>query len=154
MKVVFLDIDGVLNSNKEMIQFGHMWVKTKDVKHKLSPFGTWVMQRLSAHDVKIVLSSTWRLGTGPEEWKEVFDFPIYDKTCSCPFPGSVRGDEIALWLKEHPGVERYVIIDDDSDMLEEQMANFVKTNGMEGLTFFDSCKVCEILGLSIYDLKD
>ena len=38
-----------------------------------------------------------------------------------------RGSEIKAWLDMHPEVKKYVIIDDDGDMLEEQMSNFVMT---------------------------
>jgi hypothetical protein len=38
-----------------------------------------------------------------------------------------RGVEIQQWLDEHPDVTNYVILDDDSDMLEHQMKNFVVT---------------------------
>lgn len=58
-----------------------------------------------------------------------------------------RGKEIAAWLSKYPNpVERYVIIDDDTDMLEDQMANFVKTDPMFGLTVDDCNKIIKILG--------
>ena len=38
-----------------------------------------------------------------------------------------RGKEIQQWLDEHPEVTNYVIFDDDSDMLEHQMNNFICT---------------------------
>jgi len=37
-----------------------------------------------------------------------------------------RGHEIELWLKMHPEVSNYVIID-DNDMLDNQGVNFVRT---------------------------
>lgn len=39
----------------------------------------------------------------------------------------IRGEEIQYWLDNNQ-VERYVIIDDDTDFLEEQKAFFVQTS--------------------------
>ena len=60
-----------------------------------------------------------------------------------------------MWLKVHPEVSNYVIIDDDDDMLDSQRANFVRTaNNMDhpdkvdigyGLTKICAEKVIEIL---------
>lgn len=40
-----------------------------------------------------------------------------------------RGYEIEEWLNKHPEVENYVILDDDDDMLDSQLNNFVRTSG-------------------------
>jgi hypothetical protein len=45
-----------------------------------------------------------------------------------------RGEEIEDYLNKHTEVENYCIIDDDSDMLEEQLSHFLRTNYHEGLT--------------------
>lgn len=57
-----------------------------------------------------------------------------------------RGEEIQYWLKQHPEVTSWCIIDDDSDMLDNQLLNFVRTDGMIGMTLVDAEKVIEILG--------
>ena len=46
----------------------------------------------------------------------------------------MRGDEIKRYVEAHDGIENYAIIDDDSDMLDEQLFNFVQTDTYEGLT--------------------
>ena len=33
-----------------------------------------------------------------------------------------------MWLDRNPDVENYVILDDDNDMLDSQISNFVKTS--------------------------
>ena len=45
-----------------------------------------------------------------------------------------RGKEIDAYLKEHPEIENFVIIDDDSDMLEEQMGNFHHSDPWFGMS--------------------
>lgn len=56
-----------------------------------------------------------------------------------------RGAEIQAWLDAHPEVTKYVIIDDQSDMLPSQMNNFVKVNQWYGLTMQDANKAINIL---------
>ncbi len=63
----------------------------------------------------------------------------------------IRGIEIQKWLDSHPNyytkdVTPYVILDDDSDMTEEQIQNhFVKTNSKKGFQMSDYEKALEIL---------
>lgn len=45
-----------------------------------------------------------------------------------------RGAEIDGWLKEHPEVTNYVIIDDRTDFTDKQKDHFVYVNPMYGLT--------------------
>jgi hypothetical protein len=78
-------------------------------------------------------------------------FPVKGKTGREVSVGSVRGKEIDRWLKDHPEVEQYCIVDDDSDMLEEQMPYFVKTTYKEGLQFDHMEKICKILGMNVFD---
>jgi hypothetical protein len=68
---------------------------------------------------------------------------LLDKT---PWLRGCRGDEIKAWLSEHPEVDKYAILDDDSDMLDEQLPNFFKTTFQDGLTDDIAEKVTEHLG--------
>jgi len=45
---------------------------------------------------------------------------------------SIRGEEIEEWLNTHEW-SSFVILDDDSDMLEHQLKNFVRTSFEKGL---------------------
>lgn len=45
-----------------------------------------------------------------------------------------RGDEVKMWLNDHPEVTNYVIIDDRTDFLEEQLDHFVQVDPYYGLT--------------------
>lgn len=50
------------------------------------------------------------------------------------FETGIRGLQIDRWMKKFgETVERWAIIDDDSDMLPEQADHFVKTNGQVGI---------------------
>jgi len=153
VKVVFLDIDGVLNTHKSALLYGNLFIETPGVAKKLDPYGSLFIKRLTQHGVKIVLSSTWRMG---ERFKrlapQAFDFDILDRTAIYPFAKAIRGDEVQLWLDQHPEVTHYCIIDDDSDMLAQQFPHFVHTNRDEGITFANMAKVCAILGFDVWDL--
>ena len=116
MKVIFLDIDGVLNSED---WFKRRFEETdKDIVHSQYPFYEFdkgLVQNLNRiikeTGAKVVVSSTWRLGRSVEELQEIlekvgFEGKVIDKT---PHFGGVggfgytipRGCEIEWWLKEH-----------------------------------------------------
>ena len=135
MKVIFLDIDGVLNV----------------CLHKRDEFGSLFHQQFMNNlkrvvdetNAKIVISSSWRhsgLKVMQEMWKkrnlagEVIDVTAnrpsnHKETMNLGFHERLeRGFEIQDWLFKHPEVDRFVIIDDDDDMLESQMYTFVQTS--------------------------
>lgn len=153
MKIIFLDIDGVLN---------HRAVFTpKTGPAVLCPKAVARFRRLVERSgAKVVLSSTWRLGDpstcryiaklrsagvldhAHEDWRTVrLPWPL---GASIAIDGPCRGDEIAEWLSRHPEITAYVIIDDDSDMLREQMPSFVKTTFENGL-LDGHCQVAEAI---------
>ena len=91
----------------------------------------------------VVLSSTWRLSekhiNGITRYAGI---DIFDKT---PRSGTIRGIEIQQYLNNHPEIENYVIIDDDSDILDEQMSHFVKCDGKVGFTDKEYKRCLELL---------
>ena len=137
-KIIFLDFDGVIS--------------TPECRWNLDPEKITLLEELIKEtDAKIVVSSSWSVGSKTAEhfvnklfngWTNhtnsiitkdsVFIKAMYDVT---DHMGSQRGDEIQRWLDAHKDeVESYVIFDDDGDMLDEQLFNFVHTDGFEGLT--------------------
>lgn len=158
-KVIFLDIDGVLNTEvyicsvfqcMELLGMnGH-----KDIRGHMDDFGhhfdslavralSYIIAKTGA---KIVISSTWR-GSGLQAmkdlWKhrnlpgEVIDITGHSKD-------RVRGKEIQEWLDNNP-VENYLILDDDSDMLPSQKVNFIQTDFQYGLMISQIDAAVEIL---------
>lgn len=135
MKVIFLDIDGVLNSRA--------YDKTRD-KNGLTNIDETrlplVKSIVSQTGAKIVLSSTWRTdwekdpaicredGVYINKTFSKFGLEIFDKT---PFLGicAERREEIKKWLEESScDIESFVIIDDYRFGWGELTKNFVKTN--------------------------
>ena len=175
MKVLFLDIDGVLNSENwfgyrlyciknnmfnEVINF----VNTNDerIKYKLSMIDDRAIANLNRiieeTGCKVVLSSSWRSSVESENIftqnllkLKGFKYEFYDVTPRLWFNDfSIRrGEEIKFWLdkeSEKNEIESFVILDDDdSDMLPEQMNNFIHVDGQVGLTDRDVFTAIEIL---------
>ena len=119
MKVIFLDIDGVLNSRK--YDSVRNWNEQTDIDVSRLPL---LGEIVAATGAEIVLSSTWRVHWEKEESLCYEDgayinqtfarygLKVYDKT---PYLGltAERREEVKLWLEEHAQtVEKFVIIDD------------------------------------------
>ena len=133
MKIIFLDIDGVLN----LIPQGHD--EFGGIFH--SHFVNNLKRVIDETGAKIVISSTWR-HDGLQRMKDMWEkrnLPgdVIDITPDCNVlfkEGSFnfldeidRGHEIEYWLVKHPEVKNYVILDDDNDFLPNQRGNFVRT---------------------------
>ena len=50
-------------------------------------------------------------------------------------------------FKEQFIIDKYCIVDDDNDMLNDQFNNFVQTDPLIGITRKDYCKIIKILEL-------
>lgn len=150
MKVLFLDIDGVLNSARSCVA-NHGYPHSFD-QNQITMFdhiAVGLIRGLCVKgDVSVVVSSAWRVLHHWEAIGKGLDLPTIGAT---PQLLGERGGEIAEWLKDHPEVTQYAIVDDDDDMLPEQRPFFVKTNGMDGLMFGDFEKLCSIFGVNVYD---
>lgn len=156
-KFIFLDIDGVMNSTlfySERTQDKRYkeWIKDHS-EHiawdacNIDPRAVKRLNRITdATKAKIVVSSTWR---SDSNLQEVFTLvgikePIYDVT---PYMRSRhRGSEIQEWLDKQTEPYRYVILDDDSDMLDWQLPYFIRTNWLRwGLSDEDVEQAIHIL---------
>ena len=126
MKVLFLDIDGVVNNKRTEKKFRRLMA--------IDPAMAALVQRIVQNTgCEIVLSSSWRLfQLGRDE--------VESKVCKLaditPFlrARTPRGYEIKAWLARHPEVEHYAILDDADSILPEHRANFFQTTWETGLT--------------------
>ncbi len=159
-KILFLDIDGVLNShqfyrdrkenydkaikeiNGDMFKYDLLQIDHKQVK-MLSDF-------VVKNKLHVVLSSTWRIGKTVEYMNELFkelgaEFEFYDFTPVLRldkhkgYTNSIpRGFEIHCWMSKHVECgyksRNFIILDDDSDFLLWQERNFFNTDICTGLT--------------------
>ena len=126
MKVIFLDVDGVLNSEDHAIychenpkfieEGGSIWVDPYPV--------FYILQLIEELDLKLVISSSWR--TWDLE-STIEEFNRYKSLCKLTphivgiTPRNMddqvwedRGEEIQYYLDSHPEIENYCIIDDEA----------------------------------------
>jgi len=180
MKVIFLDIDGVMNSQvfyherykrrwlkldtykwwlkskaryirngfkhkpvslanhvipPERFEFPHTFGRLKSETDKLK--WRWLSEFCNEHDYKICVSSVWKNNFKNDgEWNKALVNLGFNDDIFVGITGnrkSIRGEEIKEWI-DNNNVEAYAIIDDDSDMLDEQLVSFFHVDGYYGLT--------------------
>lgn len=140
MKVIFLDVDGVLNNND------YSMGKIQENKVKL------LKQIVDSTGASLVLSSDWRnwWDKPDEDFRLLiellskYDMGLLSKTPITKH--GYRGAEIHQWLNEWEGetIERFVILDDNDDM-KPYMDRLVKTLHNRGLTKADTEKAKKLL---------
>jgi hydroxymethylpyrimidine pyrophosphatase-like HAD family hydrolase len=136
MKVIFLDIDGVLCTRRSHLAYG----KEGGIWHEWDPLAVEVIRKCCERGVKIVLSSTWRKPSNLEHFHEQYakygmnPAWLYQPDWKTPITTGRRGEEIKQWLNRHPEVTDYRIVDDDNDMLHEQHAKCIFTDAEDGMT--------------------
>lgn len=114
MRLIFLDIDGVLNTSETKQRHRGFIGMQPDLVQRFN-------ELVRSTDAGVILSSTWRIDPN---WEKTM------RSCglTCKFlgrtdrlPSGIRGEEIQEWLDKYTEpVEAYAIIDDDSDMLPHQ----------------------------------
>ena len=134
MKVIFLDIDGVLNSIRSAVALGgYPYHVTPDHLPTFDWVAVGLMQRVCKETGAVcVLSSTWRKSVDYLLIGEKLELPIIGVT-PVNHDGH-RGGEISLWIDENGEPKRWAIVDDDSDMLEHQLPRFVHTDIENGFS--------------------
>lgn len=141
MRVVFLDVDGVLNKAGCKVKTPSGFYFVEDEKVLL------LKELVEKTNSKLVLSSTWRQG-----WEDLnngvdstdskdfvllrdklkeFGLELYDYT-SCPIT-SDRGSKIKEWLENHfDEVDSVLVLDDESN-IKPFNKFFVRTSFSDGL---------------------
>lgn len=157
-RILFLDIDGVLNSHAFFDSRGPRLdgqdMFDRHIDEAALMRLNYVLRQTDAH---VVISSTWRelhtlpdlrrglkrrgfagriIGKTPCLERRLRKFSLYE-----PVP---RGLEIARWLKRHPPVDSFAIVDDDSDMAH-LAHRFVQTDMRVGLTDADADALITLL---------
>ena len=147
--VIFLDFDGVLNTEQYQAQLAVERKPTKNTWGPLfDPQSVENLQRIiDATDAAIVVSSSWRyahsLASLRMMWKvRALPGEILD-TLACGATYISRGEEIECWLERNERPD-YVIIDDLDDFSPAQRDYYVETNPIVGLTEADVQKAIEI----------
>lgn len=157
MKIIFLDMDGVLNSQRYLQSVGGMDGQTID-----RGAVALLDKIIDSTGASVVISSSWRHMWHWQQMREIlrahglrnFD-AIIDQTPDSGEPWAARGQEVQEWLDlererrvvspESVPVSGYVILDDNDGFTTEQLPHFVRTDANVGLTPRDAIKAISIL---------
>ena len=135
---IFLDIDGVLNQLQS-------WHIDKNCVEILASI-------VKKYNANIVLTSSWRLGycrnikyCSPQVRKllgvfEGFGLAVYGRTENL----GDRQKEIERYVETH-GVGRYVILDDDASLFDQNVKDLYLVSPKTGLIKKDIKGVCHVL---------
>lgn len=134
MKVIFLEIDGVLNTTKDLLSYGSPLINQNLVQI--------LKEIVNKTKAKIVLSSSWRLD---RESREIVKSALSKKrlkfiSCTpCLKPKKHqswvnRCDEINHWLNSRGKINKFAIIDENFHAGLGFENNFFKTDEETGLT--------------------
>lgn len=155
IKVIFLDIDGVLNS--------YDWrLKNKEKNNEIKCLDDRAIKILAeivkTSGAKIVLSSSWRTKDADDVYMKILkskfenlSITIFSETgyCRKKYP---RGWEIREWLKNNRkiyNIVSFVIIDDDSQGISSHkktlLPYYVKTSFKDGLKEKHIDKILHVL---------
>jgi hypothetical protein len=147
MKLIFLDIDGVLNH-----YLYYEKINYDEINYPYSEFDPEKIELLNTliknTGAEVVVSSTWRKNIQKEELEKImqkrgFKYTILDFTPELNYTGNYgtvpRGCEILAWINENIKFNsrdslKYVIFDDDSDMFLWQRESYFQVDGYCGLT--------------------
>jgi len=156
MKVIFLDVDGVLNS-EPFLENNTESIDRNNVKE--------LKDALDITNAVIVMSSGWRLlfnesmlpecgdsqylynilnEFGIELFGKTPDFSTEEIRTNRTF-SHVKAPEILAWLEAHDQVEKYVVLDDLDLNNQVIHAHQVRTNPQLGLTEEDSARIVRML---------
>ena len=162
-KVIFLDIDGVLNTGRWYSKMDRNTPKDK-YGYAFDPNAVANLKKIiDETGAEIVISSSWKsfgLSELEEMWQDrvlpgkligitpntVSDEMLLNADLDHMELFSIRGMEIKEWLsKKGKYVSHYVIIDDMDNMLQEQKSHFVQTNPEVGITEENAVQAISIL---------
>jgi HAD domain in Swiss Army Knife RNA repair proteins len=109
MKVIFLDIDGVLNCDATPNPRSLPYIVDQKLLKRFRKL-------VADSKARVVLTSSWRIDPiglyAARYWRVPY-------TGACPdLPDAPRRDEILAWLGKHPRVDRFAVLDDEDDELD------------------------------------
>jgi len=164
-KIIFLDIDGVLNSERQHDRCVNKGIAPVDgFGYAFDPIAVDNLKRIvEKTGADIVISSSWKLwgldamqrmwtrrglpgkviditpNTESDEMLLSVDLDYMD------IP-AIKGSEIKEWLTTRGhDVTHYAILDDLPDMLPEQESHFIQTDPRIGITEEDAEQIIKIL---------
>ena len=151
MNVIFLDIDGVLNTDRwealclsEDIELEDKFGITFD-DISIANLRT-IISRTNA---SIVIHSTWKLHHDVEWFVDMWNtrnLPGFIISITPNIaPDYDKHNEISMWLKLHPQISQYVILDDEKEFVSPLSEHHILIDGLCGITMSNAEKAIKLL---------
>lgn len=150
MKVIFVDADGCMIDDGWADKcFAEEGYDPYDYD-EFNPRSLRLLARLKEEEnAEVVFSSSWRFDElsfiNAKEQFKIAGIQLYGYTTLDWHTGQTRGDEIALYLAQHPEINNYVILDDVEINIALLRPHWVKTTFKEGFTYEMYLRAKEIL---------
>ncbi len=158
MKILFLDIDGVLNSSK-YIRYGNELENPDGLTWEQSQIDPTAVETLNmiidATGCFVVICSAWRTLHSRVELQEIltargFRGKIIGTTPN--LPGKTRGDEIQAWIdnfvKLRKKIDKFAILDDLDEghvSMRHLTSHLIQTSLENGLTDYEAKRAIKLL---------
>ena len=124
MKLIFLDVDGVLNNTQNIKKYRLFFRGKRRLLVDVKPvfYLKKLLEEIEKNnmDAKIVISSSWRVGSIPADWKKLFLHYFNNAEIvkgRTPYLYKDRGIEILelLEIAKEKGdmIDDYIVLDDD-----------------------------------------
>lgn len=152
MKILFLDFDGVLNSDDYFEASGFTPEDIQKAADKLDPEPSQILELrklaidseavqrvnriIEATGAQVVLSTNWARQVPVPELRELLEARGFEGVILGRTPrklSSMRVHEIQLWLRDHPEVTHFCILEDAFPM-HHLTPHTVRTQYRHGLT--------------------
>lgn len=155
MKLIFLDVDGVLNNTQNIKKYRLFFRGKRRLLVDVKPFFYFkkLLEEIEKNkmDVRIVISSSWRLGTIPSDWKKLFLHYFNNAEIvkgRTPYLYKDRGIEILelLEIAKEKGdiIDDYIVLDDDIEDIINHI-NYEKVMKIDRKCGLTSKNIKEIL---------
>lgn len=154
MRVILLDIDGVLCTSRS-----HLCLGKTGYMLDWDPVGCgFIREACKTTGAKLVISSTWRKDHNLVDlfprlkefglWEHLYCDPGESDDWRTAILSSGRHYEISLWLNEHP-VESFAIIDDNDVFHGQLKEKLVLTDFEDGISSKNYRDLMNLFGVKI-----
>ena len=151
MKILFLDIDGVLCTLRAHYAYAR---RRRGIIDSWDPVGARVIKEVCKSGVEIVISSSWRhYCVNPYDKSDKSNIlgvrlsehgltEHLHKDWKTGVSGS-RGKEIRQWLNKHADVDKFIVLDDDIFDMEDITPHVIHTDPNDGMSASNIKKLYE-----------
>lgn len=147
INVIFLDFDGVINTlvyDEKEKRIRYFYPDDGKVNDRTAI--EYINLLGEKTEANVVVSSSWRIGETLASLQEILynsglRLDVIGKTPRMDY--HIRGEEIQEYLKYHPEVDKFIIIDDDEDMgeLTHRLVKCEDDIGFKAKQYFEALKL-------------